>query len=334
MKGCEVKMKIAVYNYREFDEGQYFEKFSRQYQVEIVKCYDSPSIDNLSLAKGCYGVSVITTNIDKNIIAYWHDLGVKHISTRTIGYDHIDLAAAKQYGIEVSNVTYSTASVANYTIMMILMTLRKMKMILQRAQGWDYSLNNSIGLELEKMTVGVIGTGAIGEKVIKNLSGFDCNILAYDPFIKETVKKYAKYVSFEQIFKESDILTFHIPATKDTYHLVNQETISLMKDGVIIINSARGSIINTDDLINALESKKIQACALDVVENELGLYYNDYKYTTIGNHQLSILRDMPNVLLTPHMAFYTQQAVSDMVENSIISIVASKEGKENKFKIC
>ncbi len=184
------------------------------------------------------------------------------------------------------------------------------------------------------MTVGVIGTGAIGKNVIKNLTGFNCNILAYDPFINEEVKKYAKYVSLDEILSQSDILTLHIPATKDTYHLIRKETINKMKDGVIIINTARGSIIDTADLIEALESGKISACALDVIENELGLYYNDYKYKTIKNHYLSILKEMPNVLLTPHMAFYTKQAVSDMVENSLLSIVTSKKGKENKFRIC
>ncbi|MFR2769395.1 MAG: NAD(P)-dependent oxidoreductase [Thomasclavelia sp.] len=147
------------------------------------------------------------------------------MSTRTIGYDHIDIEAAIEFGIEVSNVTYSTASVANYTIMIMLMALRKMKMILKRAEGFDFSLQESIGLELENMTVGVIGTGAIGKNVIKNLTGFNCNILAYDPFINEEVKKYAKYVSLDEILSQSDILTLHIPATKDTYHLIRKETI-------------------------------------------------------------------------------------------------------------
>lgn len=327
-------MKIAVYNYREFDEGKYFQKFSEKYDVEIVKCYETPNIENAILASGCQGVSVITSAITEEIIKCWYQLGVKHISTRTIGYDHIDIQAAKKYSMEVSNVTYSTASVANYTVMTMLMALRKMKMIMKRADGWDYSLKDSIGLELENMTVGVIGTGAIGQKVIKNLSGFDCDILAYDPFVKEEVKKYAKYVSLDKIFEKSDILTFHVPATKDTYHIVRKETIDKMKDNVIIINTARGSVINTNDLIDALEIGKIGSCALDVIENELGLYYDDYKYQNIGNHELSILRDMPNVLLTPHMAFYTEQAVSDMVEHSIASIVASRDGKENIFRVC
>lgn len=327
-------MKIAVYNYREFDEGAYFEKFSKIYNVEIVRIDDAPDLQNANLAKGCFGVSVITTAITKDIIQTWSHLGIKHISTRTIGYDHIDLESAKDLGMTVSNVTYSTASVANYTVMLILMALRKMKMVMRRAVGFDYSLENSIGMELENKTVGVVGTGAIGQKVIQNLSGFGCKIIATDPFIKKEVTKYAQYVSLEKLIKESDIITFHVPALKDTYHIVCQETINQMKDGVILVNTARGSVINTTDLIKNLENGKIGACALDVIENELGLYYQDYKYQVIGNHELSILRDMPNVLLTPHLAFYTEQAVSDMVENSIASIVASFNGEENKFKIC
>lgn len=327
-------MKIAVYNYREFDEGAYFEKFSKIYNVEIVRIDDAPDLQNADLAKGCFGVSVITTAITKDIIQTWSHLGIKHISTRTIGYDHIDLESAKDLGMTVSNVTYSTASVANYTVMLILMALRKMKMVMRRAVGFDYSLENSIGMELENKTVGVVGTGAIGQKVIQNLSGFGCKIIATDPFIKKEVTKYAQYVSLEKLIKESDIITFHVPALKDTYHIVRQETIDQMKDGVILVNTARGSVINTTDLIKNLENGKIGACALDVIENELGLYYQDYKYQVIGNHELSILRDMPNVLLTPHLAFYTEQAVSDMVENSIASIVASFNGEENKFKIC
>ncbi|OUP77951.1 D-isomer specific 2-hydroxyacid dehydrogenase family protein [Erysipelatoclostridium sp. An173] len=327
-------MKIAVYNYREFDEGAYFEKFSKIYNVEIVRIDDAPDLQNANLAKGCFGVSVITTAITKDIIQTWSHLGIKHISTRTIGYDHIDLESAKDLGMTVSNVTYSTASVANYTVMLILMALRKMKMVMRRAVGFDYSLENSIGMELENKTVGVVGTGAIGQKVIQNLSGFGCKIIATDPFIKKEVTKYAQYVSLEKLIKESDIITFHVPALEDTYHIVRQETIDQMKDGVILVNTARGSVINTTDLIKNLENGKIGACALDVIENELGLYYQDYKYQVIGNHELSILRDMPNVLLTPHLAFYTEQAVSDMVENSIASIVASFNGEENKFKIC
>ena len=175
-------MKIAAYNYRDFDEAKYFEQFGKQYNVEIVPIRETPTPGNASLAKDCEGVSVITTPITEDIIKVWKDMGVKHISTRTIGYDHVDVAAAKKYGLAVSNVTYSTGSVADYTVMLILMALRRMKSIIKRAEGMDYSLNGNIGREIGDLTIGVVGTGKIGTHVIRNLSGFGCRILALDPF--------------------------------------------------------------------------------------------------------------------------------------------------------
>ncbi|MCI5650024.1 MAG: D-isomer specific 2-hydroxyacid dehydrogenase family protein [Fusicatenibacter sp.] len=326
-------MKIAAYNYRDFDEAKYFDKFGEEYGAEIVVCREAPNAENAYLARGCAGVSVITTEISEELIRIWTELGVRHISTRTIGYDHINLEAARKYGMTVSNVTYSTGSVADYTVMMILMALRRMKMILRRADGQDYSLKGSIGREIGNLTIGVVGTGKIGEHVIRNLNGFGCKILASDPFEKESVRKYATYVTKEELFRQSDVITFHTPALPETYHMVNKETLKEMKDGVVLINAARGSIIDTDVLIEALESQKVGAAALDVVENELGIFYGDYKYQVIGHRQMSILKDMPNVLFSPHMAFYTEQAVSDMVEHSIASIVTEGKGGVSKTRV-
>ena len=314
-------MKIAAYNYRDFDEKHFFEKFSKQYQVEIVPIREKPTVENARLAEGCDGVSVITSPITEEIIKVFGEVGVKHISTRTIGYDHIDLEAAKKYGLMVSNVTYSTGSVADYTVMLILMSLRRMKSIIKRAEGMDYSLNGSIGKEIGDLTVGVVGTGKIGAHVIRNLSGFGCEILAYDPYENDEVKKYATYCSLEELFKSSDVITFHTPATKSSYHMVNKETLATMKDGVILVNTARGSIMDTPAFIDAVESGKVGAAALDVIENELGIFYGDYKYQVIGHREMAILKDFPNVLMLPHMAFYTENAVSDMVENSIRHIL-------------
>lgn len=314
-------MKIAAYNYRDFDEAQFFEKFGKQYDVEIVPIRETPSPENAKLAKGCEGVSVITTPVTEDIIRVWKEAGVKHISTRTIGYDHVDLQAAKKYGMTVSNVTYSTGSVADYTVMLILMTLRKMKSIIKRAEGMDYSLEGSIGKEMGDLTIGVVGTGKIGTHVMKNLSGFGCKIAAYDPYENDEAKKYGVYCSLDEIFKNCDIITFHTPATESSYHMVNEESIKSMKDGVILINTARGSIIDTPAFIDAVECGKIGAAALDVIENELGIFYGDYKYQVVGHREMSILKDLPNVLMLPHMAFYTENAVSDMVEHSILHIV-------------
>lgn len=314
-------MKIAAYNYRDFDEAFYFEKFAKQYDVEIVPIRETPSVDNAHLAAGCEGVTILTQPATREIIAKWAEVGVKHISTRTIGYDHIDVEAAKEYGMLVSNVTYSTGSVADYTVMLILMALRRMKSIIKRAEGMDYSLPGNIGREIGGLTVGVVGTGKIGTHVLKNLSGFGCKLLAYDPYENPEAASLATYVSLEELFKEADVITFHTPATPSSFHIVNEETMKTMKDGVVIINTARGSIIDTPAFLDALESGKIGAAALDVIENELGIFYGEYKYQVIGHREMSILKDLPNVLMLPHMAFYTENAISDMVEHSIVHIL-------------
>lgn len=314
-------MKIAAYNYRDFDEAKYFEKFGKEYGVEIVPIRETPSIENAAMAAGCEGVSVITQPVGRDLIQEWSKVGVKHISTRTIGYDHIDVEAAKELGILVSNVTYSTGSVADYTVMLILMALRRMKSVMKRAEGMDYSLRESIGREIADLTVGVVGTGKIGTHVLRNLSGFGCELLAYDPYENEQAAALARYVSLEELMQKADVITFHTPATPSSFHMVNADTLKSMKDGVVIINTARGSIIDTPAFIDALESGKVGAAALDVIENELGIFYGDYKYKVIGHREMSILKDLPNVLMLPHMAFYTENAISDMVEHSIVHIL-------------
>lgn len=251
----------------------------------------------------------------------WKEGGVRHVSTRTIGFDHVDIEAAKRLGMAVSNVTYSSGSVADYTVMLILMALRRMKSIIKRAEGMDYSLKGNIGREIADLTVGVVGTGKIGCHVMRNLSGFGCKLLANDPYESEEAKKYGTYCSLDELFEQSDVITFHTPATESSFHMVNAQSIQKMKDGVVIVNTARGSIIDTPVFIDALESGKIGAAALDVIENELGIFYGDYKYQVIGHREMSILKDLPNVLMLPHMAFYTEQAISDMVEHSIAHIV-------------
>lgn len=314
-------MKIAAYNYRDFDEAKYFERFSKQYNVEIVPIRANPTVENAHLAEGCEGVTVITQPVTEEIVAIWDKVGVKHISTRTIGYDHIDLEAARRHNMKVSNVTYSTGSVADYTVMLILMCLRRMKSIIKRAEGMDYGLPGNIGREIKDLTIGVVGTGKIGTHVIKNLSGFGCKIIAHDPYQNSEAASLAEYVELDKLFRDADVITFHTPAVPSSFHMVNEETIKTMKDGVVIINTARGSIIDTPAFIDALDAGKIGSAALDVVENELGIFYGDYKYKVIGHREMSILKDYPNVLMLPHMAFYTENAISDMVEHSICHII-------------
>ncbi|CUU46818.1 D-isomer specific 2-hydroxyacid dehydrogenase family protein [Clostridium beijerinckii] len=325
-------MKILAYSHRR-DETQYFKEFSKKYNVEVVLCNEEPNLETALLAKGFDCISIITTNINSELVEKFHELGVKFISTRTIGYDHIDLKKAKELGVRVGNVTYSTNSVADYTIMLILMAIRKVKLIMERSNVQDFSLRGIQGKELPNLTIGVVGTGKIGRTVISHLSGFGCKILAHDIYKNDEVKSNAKYVDLDNLFKYSDIITLHMPATDDNYHMINKKAIKLMKDGVFIINTARGSLINTNDLIQGIESKKIGGAALDVIEQESNIYYSDLKGETLKNRNLAILKSFPNVIITPHAAFYTDQAVSDMIENSIRSCILFSENKENPWEI-
>ena len=318
---------------REFDEKPFFDQFCEKYGVEYGYTTQTPSLENIDLAAGYDAVDIITTVIDREMIRRFHEIGVRCISTRTIGYDHIDAEYAASLGIGVTNVTYSPASVADYTIMMILMGLRKIKHIMQRADVQDFTLRGKLARELCDCTVGVIGTGRIGETVIRNLSGFGCRIIANDLYEKEEVKKYAAYVDLQTIFEESDIITLHAPATAESYHMIDDAAIEKMKPGAGIVNCARGSLIDSDALIRGIESEKIGFACLDVVEHESGLYYFDRMGQPLNNPRLAILRSYANVIVTSHMAFYTDEAVANMAENSIIGAKRYIEGGENPFLV-
>ena len=326
-------MKLFVYSYREFDEAEFFQKFAEKYQVELGICHDAPTMENAYLAEGYPYVSIITTKIDEELMNRFHALGVKMISTRTIGYDHIDLEAARKCGISVGNVTYSPECVADYTVMLMLMSIRKMKRIMQREEINDFSLPGIQGKEMPNFTVGVLGTGRIGRAVIRDISGFGCKIYAYDQYENDEVKKYAQYASLEEIYEKCDMITLHMPLTEANMHLIDAEAIQKMQDGVVLINTARGGLIDTKALIDGLESGKIGAAGLDVIEDEFGMYYFDRKADVLSKRDLYILRGFPNVIVTPHMAFYTDQAVSDMVKHSIESCMLHEAGKEDPCRV-
>ena len=314
-------MKVFAYSHRA-DETPYFEKFSKQLNIDVTLCDKGPDMKTAKLAAGYPCISIITTKIDNKLMQRFYDLGVRFISTRTVGYDHIDIESAKRLGIGVDNVSYSPSSVADYTVMLILMVLRKMKAILLRSRLQNFALSGIQGRELHNMTVGVIGTGRIGQTVIRQLSGFGCRILAYDTKPNADDRQaFAKYVPFDILLKESDIITLHVPAAPDNRYLIDKETISQMKDGVVLINTARGALVHTQALIEGIESGKIGGAALDVIENESHLYYRDLTGEILTHRELALLQSYPNVIVTPHTAFYTDQAVSDMVERSLLSCV-------------
>lgn len=312
-------MKLFVYSMREYDEKAFFDKYCEKYGVEYAYTTQTPCLDNTDMCKGYDVVDIITTIIDKPMLDRFKANGIKCISTRTIGYDHIDTEYAKELGIGVVNVTYSPASVADYTIMLMLMGCRRYKHIMERADIQDFTLKGKIGRELKDCTVGIIGTGRIGCTVIKELSGFGCKMLAYDLYENEDIKQYAEYTDLDTLIEQSDIISLHAPATDDNYHMIDKAAIDKMKQGVMIINCARGSLIDTDALIAGIEEGKIGFAGLDVVEHESGLYYFNRMGEPLNNPKLAILKSYSNVIVSPHTAFYTDQAVSDMAENSIIN---------------
>jgi D-lactate dehydrogenase len=233
----------------------------------------------------------------------------------------------------VSNAEYSPYSVSNYTVMMLLMLVRKSCYIVARTHSMNYSISDMQGREMQNLTIGVIGTGRIGQAVIRNLSGFGCRIIGYDPYPNEEMKKYMEYVDISGLYKESDVISLHVPYFQSNYHMINKETIEKMKDGVIILNAARGELIDTSDLIDGLESGKIGGAGIDCFENESGIIHKDHLCNIIKNRELAILKSFPNVIVTPHVAFFTDQAAQDMVRCSLNSLYLFNNNMENRHEI-
>ncbi len=327
-KGMVMKMKVTVYSCREFDEKELFIRYGKELGMELVLCPDAPCLENAGLAEGSICMDILTTPMTEELLKAFREVGIRYLVTRTIGYDHIDRKAAKKLGITVANAPYGPHGVADYAVMLILMSIRKMKRIIERTNIQDYTLKGVQGRELKDMTVGVIGTGRIGRTVIGNLSGFGAKILAYDLMENEEVKKYAKYAALEEIWEQADVITLHAPLTDDSFHMIGKDTIGKMKDGVILVNTARGALIDSEALIAGIESGKIGAAGLDVVENEFDMYYYDRKSDVLHNRELAVLRGFPNVTVTHHMAFYTDECIKTVVRDSLEGCRIFMEGKE------
>ncbi|MDR1933407.1 MAG: D-lactate dehydrogenase VanH-A [Spirochaetales bacterium] len=330
----EKPLKILAYTRRK-DEAVFFEKFSRQYGVDVTEREEIPTEQTAALAEGCPALSIITTPMNARVLTALYDRGVRFISTRSIGYDHIDVKTAKELGIRIGNVSYAPDAVSNYAVMFILMAIRNIKNIARLALAQDYSIQSGFvqGRILQNLTVGIAGTGRIGRRVIDHLSGFGCEILAYDKYEDEYLRRRVNYVSWDEMCARCDVISLHMPAARDNIHIVNAASLARMKDGVVIINTARGALIDTAAFMDAVESGKVGAAALDVVEEEGCLYYNNLRGRVLPNRDIAILKSYPNVILTPHTAFYTDQSISDMVENSIKSCLAFLRGEENPWEI-
>lgn len=314
-------MKLIAFEVRD-DEMGTFKRLEKEHNLEITYYPFPVTTENIDLADGFeYMTTLGMSHLDSELLDLLYQKGIRFLNTRTIGYNHIDIKHANEAGMVISNTYYGPYGVADYAIMLILMSLRHYKQALFRGNVNDYSLAGLQGMEMRNLTVGVIGTGKIGAAVIENLQGFRCKVLAYDVHQNPSIQGLAEYVSLEELYNRCDIITLHPPLLESTYHMINKDTIGQMKDGVIIINCARGPLICLEDLINAVESKKVGAVGLDVVEHEEGIYHRDLRSDIIRNRDMAYLRQFPNVTMTQHMAFYTKEAVESMVVYSIKNLM-------------
>jgi D-specific alpha-keto acid dehydrogenase len=316
-------MGITIYGCGE-DEAALFRDMAPRFGV-VPTITDAPLSDgNVGLALGNRCISIgHKTQVANGTLLALSEAGVTYISTRSVGHNHIDVNYAASVGICVETVAYSPDSVADYTVMLMLMAVRHAKSVIRRADVHDYRLNDVRGKELRDLAIGVIGTGRIGGAVMDRLRGFGCRILAYDTRPKAS----ADYVSLGELLQKSDIVTLHTPLTVETHHLLDRHRIERMKHGAVVVNTGRGALLDTEALVGALESGRLGGAALDVLEGEEGIFYADCSDKPIESQLLLRLHKLPNVLISPHSAYYTDHALRDTVENSLITCLTF-EGRD------
>ena len=327
-------MKILFYSVFKNQEAD-LKAVAAECGVEVVMVGQPLGMENVHLAKGYESVSCAAKcDLTREVLTQLKEYGVKYISTKAIGYENLDVEACKELGLRFSNATYSPHSVGEFTVMSILTCLRKLSFSQAKLRQKDFTLFGLQGRELHNQTVGVIGTGKIGQSVIQGLSGFGCRIIAYDIYENEDLKKHVEYLPLEEVFKQSDVITLHAPLLESSHHLLDEKAFNMMKDNVCIVNNARGELIDTEALINALESGKVSAAALDVVEDELAFFRYDFSEKEITNKNLNRLLAMDNVQVTAHHSFFTRQAALDMVNSAIKSLQGFKAKGYTENQIC
>lgn len=307
---------ITVYGCGQ-DEAALFRELAPALGITPTIIDAAPSEANAELASGSRCVSVgHKTRITNAALRALNQAGVAYVSTRSIGYNHIDVEYARSVGIVVENVTYSPDSVADYTLMLMLMAIRHAKPLIRRTDIHDYRLHDVRGKELRDLTVGVVGAGRIGTAVLNRLRGFGCEVMVHD---RGPTNGSGECVPLDELLRTSDIVTLHTPLTAETHHLLNRRRIEQMKPGAFVINTGRGPLLDTVALVEALESGRLGGAALDVLEGEEGIFYADCRDQPLESKTLLRLQELPNALISPHTAYYTDHALSDTVENSIIN---------------
>lgn len=326
-------MKIAFYSSQAYDI-KFFDEANKSYEYEIkyFDCHLNPK--TTGLAKNCDVVcAFVNDNLGRETLMELNKLGIKLIALRCAGFNNVDLDAAKEFNIKVVRVpSYSPHAVAEHAIALILTLNRKIHKAYNRTREGNFTINGLLGFDLAGKTVGVIGFGQIGSIVANILKAFGSKVLVYDPYIQETISGL-EFVPLNQLLKDSDIITLHCPLRPETRHLINSESISLMKESVMLINTSRGAVIDTKAVIEGLKSQKIGYLGIDVYEEEADCFFEDLSDKVIRDDILARLQSFPNVIITAHQGFFTQEAMNNITNTTMVNIRDFEQGKDLKNQI-
>lgn len=323
-------IKTAFYDTKPYDK-EWFDKFSEKYDITVKYMESKLSADTAILAKGCDAVcAFVNDEINKETIDVLENLGIKLIAMRCAGYNNVDIKYAKDKIKVVRVPAYSPYAVAEHAMAMLLCLNRKLHKAYIRTRDYNFSLNGMSGFDLHGKTVGIVGTGKIGRVFADICKGFGMNPIAYDPYPSD---ESLEYTDFENICKRADIISLHCPLSKETKHIINSNTISLMKKGVFVINTSRGGLIDSDALIDGLMDKKIGYAALDVYEEEGDVFFEDMSDVPDRDEKLAMLLSMPNVIITSHQAFLTNEALENIADVTMCNIEEFFESGKCKNEI-
>ena len=317
-------MKIAFYGTKPYDRS-WFEPMGKEYGFDIHFIEAACNRETIFMAKGYDAICIFVNDyVDAEMINALYEMSVKAILLRSAGYNNVDVKAAEDKIIIMRVPSYSPEAVAEFSMALLLTVNRLTHKAYNRTRDFNMSLNGLMGMDLYEKTAGVIGTGKIGQAMIRILNGFQMHVLCYDPFPVEGLE--AEYVSLEEIFKYSDVITLHCPLTSDTKHIINKETIAKMKNGVFLINTSRGALIDTEALIEAMLQNKFGGVGLDVYEEEEGVFYEDRSGDIVKDDNLARLLTFPNVLVTSHMGFFTREAMQAIALTTLENAYALENG--------
>ncbi len=315
--------KIIFFSSQKY-EIKYFNKINKKYNFQITYTKKKLNKYTVNKAKGFQYICIFVNDDAKNkkVIYKLKKFNIKVIALRCAGYNNVNLQLAKKNNIKVINVkSYSPESIAEYTLGLILNLSRKIHISYQNTKNKNFLLNDLVGFNLKNKTVGIIGTGTIGKIVIKLLKNFDTKILAFDIVKSNEILKFgAQYTSINNIYKYSDIISLHCPYNEENHHMINKKTIKKMKNKVMIINTSRGELINTKDIINAIKEKKIGYLGIDVYDKEKKYFFKNNFNNIINDDNLNLLLSYQNVLITGHQAFLTKEALINISKTTLNNI--------------